>query len=81
MAPLITLHQPSTKNILDEASINLDSLDKNTEALVFAVYLSALISMTGEQCVSQLGEERETAIYRYRFAVEQALANANLLKS
>jgi hypothetical protein len=82
VAPLITiLHRPSIKDILDKASTNLDSLDKNTEALVFAVYLSAVISMTAEQCVSQLGEERETTIHRYRFAVEQALARANFLES
>ncbi|KAL2007732.1 hypothetical protein VTN00DRAFT_7714 [Thermoascus crustaceus] len=82
VAPLVTvLHQPSIRNLLIEASTNLDSLDKNSEALIFAVYFSAVISMTPEQCVSQLGEERDAALHRYRFAVQQALARADFLNS
>jgi hypothetical protein len=75
------LHKPTVRNILINASTNPDSLDKNTEALVFSVYLSAVISMTPEQCTSELGEERDAAISRYRFATEQALARANFLNS
>ncbi|KKA19657.1 C6 transcription factor, partial [Rasamsonia emersonii CBS 393.64] len=82
VAPLVTvLHKPTIRNILVDASANPDSLDKNTEALAFSVYLAAVISMTHEQCVSELGEEREAAISRYRFATEQGLARANLLNS
>lgn len=82
VAPLVTiLHRPSLKKILLEASTNLDSLDKNSEALVFAVYYSAVISMTPEQCASQLGDERDALLHRYRFAVEQALARAGFLNS
>lgn len=82
VAPLVTiLHQPSIRHLLIEASTNLDSLDKNSEALIFAVYFSAVISMTPEQCVLQLGEERDVALHRYRFAVQQALARADFLNS
>jgi hypothetical protein len=56
-------------------------LDKNSEALVFAMYLSAVVSMTPAQCMNQLGEDREVAVKRYRFAVEQALAKANFLNT
>ncbi|KAL1970706.1 hypothetical protein VTN77DRAFT_4350 [Rasamsonia byssochlamydoides] len=80
-ALVTVLHKPTIRNILVDASANLDSLDKNTEALAFSVYLAAVISMTPEQCMSDLGEERDAAISRYRFATEQALARANLLNS
>jgi hypothetical protein len=59
----------------------VDRLDKYLKVLVFAIYLSAAISMTPEQCMSLLREKREAAIHRYRFAVEQALARANFLNS
>lgn len=78
---MTVLHKPTIRNILVDASANIDTLDKNTEALVFSVYLAAVISMTPEQCMSELGEEREAAISRYRFATEQGLARANLLNS
>ncbi|KAN0068997.1 Fungal specific transcription factor domain containing protein, partial [Elaphomyces granulatus] len=55
------------------------SLNKSMKALVFAIYLSAVIGMTPEQCRSYLEENRHVAIQRYRFYVEQALARADLL--
>ncbi|GAD92712.1 C6 transcription factor, putative [Paecilomyces variotii No. 5] len=82
VAPLITiLHQPSLRMIIVEASANAELLDKNTEALLFSVYFSAVISMTPQQCTSQLGEDRDVLLHRYRFAVEQSLARAGLLNS
>lgn len=82
VAPLITIiHRPTAKDLLLEASQNPDALDKNSEALVFAVYLSAIISLKPDECLSRLGEERSFAVKRYRFAVEQALAKANLLNT
>jgi hypothetical protein len=82
VAPVLTLvHKPTIRNIIIEAATNLESLDKNTEALAFSVYLSAVISMTPEQCMTELGEDREGAISRFRFATEQGMARANLLNS
>ncbi|KAH8700425.1 fungal-specific transcription factor domain-containing protein [Talaromyces proteolyticus] len=82
IAPLLTIvHKPSIRNIIIDAATNLDSLDKNTEALAFSVYLAAVISMTPDQCLSELGEERDATISRFRFATEQGMAKANLLNS
>ena len=81
VAPLVTiLHRP-TIQVLMEAAVNLDPMDRSSEALVFSVYLAAIISMTPEQCLSLLGEDRRAAVQRYRFAMEQALAQANLFSS
>lgn len=82
VAPLITIiHRPTARNLLVEAAQNPDALDKNSEALVFAIYLSAIVSLKPDECLSRLGEERSFAVKRYRFAVEQALAKANLLNT
>lgn len=61
--------------------MNEDSIDKSNEALVFAIYLAAVISMPPEQCLAELGDDRDATISRFRFATEQALARANLLNS
>ncbi|KAI1371338.1 fungal-specific transcription factor domain-containing protein [Hypoxylon crocopeplum] len=80
--PLVRIfHMPTTVRIYWDAVASLDSLDKNTEALLFAIYYSAVISMQPEQCIKMLGVTREAALEKYRFAVEQAMARADLLNT
>ncbi|KAJ5601288.1 hypothetical protein N7510_010822 [Penicillium lagena] len=82
VAPLIVIvHRPTARNLFVEAAQHPETLDKNSEALVFAMYLSAIVSMTPAQCMNKFGEDREIAVKRYRFAVEQALAKANFLNT
>lgn len=82
VAPLICiLHRPSARKLLVDAAQNPESLDKNSEALVFSIYLSAIVSLSPEECLSRIGEDRTTLFKRYRFAVEQALARANMLNT
>jgi hypothetical protein len=64
--------------IYQDAIAALDSLDKNTEALMSSVYYLAVIGIGPEQCVALLGTTRSAALDQNRFAVEQALARANL---
>lgn len=82
VAPLIAIiHRPTARKLFIEAAQHPETLDKNSEALVFAMYLSSIVSMTPAQCFSLLEEDRNLAVKRYRFAVEQALAKANLLNT
>ncbi|KAJ5545874.1 hypothetical protein N7494_003459 [Penicillium frequentans] len=82
VAPLITiLHKATVRSLLIEAAQHPEALDKNSEALVFSIYLSAIVSSKPEDCLAQLGEDRKTAVKRYRFAVEQALARAGFLNT
>ncbi|KAF3399020.1 Bikaverin cluster transcription factor bik5 [Talaromyces pinophilus] len=82
VAPLLTVvHKPTVRNLIINAAMNGDSIDKSNEALLFAVYLAAVISMPPEQCLAELGDDRDTTISRFRFATEQALARANFLNS
>ncbi|KAJ5206849.1 Transcription factor [Penicillium cf. griseofulvum] len=82
VAPLVTIvHQPTAKNLFAEAARHPDALDKNSEALVFAMYLCCIVSMNPAECLFQFGEDRATAVKRYRFATEQALAKAGFLNT
>ncbi|KAI1496053.1 fungal-specific transcription factor domain-containing protein [Biscogniauxia marginata] len=67
-------HMPTTTRVYWDAVAALESssaapLDKDTEALLFAIYYSAATSLDAEPA----------ALARYRFATEQALARASLL--
>ena len=80
--PLVrVLHRPTAKNILINASSNTDGLSRSAEALLFAIYYGAVVSLTPEQCQSLLGESKDTLSKRYRFGTEQALARAGFLNS
>lgn len=82
VAPLLTIvHRPTIRNIIINAATSLDELDRNSEALAFSIYLTAVISMSPEQCLAELGDDRDSTISRFRFATEQAMARANLLTS
>ncbi|KAL2831343.1 hypothetical protein BJY01DRAFT_226628, partial [Aspergillus pseudoustus] len=74
-------HVPTLDRIFWDAIAVMDVLDKHTEALLFAIYYSAVISMDPDQCQSLLGIPRASALETYRFAVEQALARADLLNT
>src|SRR6266536_1190544 len=75
------LHRPSMRKWLLDVSGSLDNLNKSNEAMLFSIYHSAVTSLNPTQCQSLLGEERDTLLAKYRFAVEQALSRAGFLNS
>ncbi|KAL6229910.1 hypothetical protein BDW75DRAFT_234842 [Aspergillus navahoensis] len=80
--PLLpVVYGPAAQQLFAVASRNLDTLDKNNEALVLAMYFAAIVSMSAEQCMMRLGEARDTLVGRYRFGVEQALSKAGLMNT
>ena len=60
---------------------NLGILSKSTEALIFAIYLSAVTSLTARECEENFEENKKAMIRRFGIAVEQALVRADFLAS
>lgn len=82
VSPLLRLfHVPSLSVWHGDAINSTAPLDKNAEALIFAIYYSAVLSMSPDQCIAVLGFPRDAAVQRYRFAAEQAIARADLLST
>ncbi|KAI8944385.1 transcription factor [Xylaria longipes] len=82
VAPLVRIfHMPTLTRIYWDAIASVSSLDKITEALLFAIHYSAVVSLAPEACLSILGETRDNALEKFRFAVEQALARSSLLST
>ncbi|KAI0115700.1 transcription factor [Nemania sp. FL0031] len=82
VAPLVRIfHMPTLTRIYWDAIASVHSLDKITETLLFAIHYSAIVSLTPEACPAILGETRDSALEKFRFAVEQALARSNLLST
>ena len=51
------------------------------EAICFAIYYAAVTSLSAEECIAQLGVERDVLLERYKRATESALAQADFLNS
>lgn len=75
------LHAPTVQQELIQGLSEPDSIHGPTEALIFSIYLVAVVSLTDEECRSQLGEPREKHLARYCYATEAALSRVDFLRS
>ena len=75
------LHAPTVQQHLLEASANLEKISREWEALMFAIYLSAIQSMSTHECQNVMGEAKGILIRRYHTAVRSALLRANFTSS
>lgn len=82
VAPVIMIfHKPALQKLIGKASTDPDALNRTSEAVVFAVYFASITSMGPEERQRCLGEDHHSALQRYRFATQQALARAGFLQS
>ncbi|KAL8942828.1 MAG: hypothetical protein Q9216_001443 [Gyalolechia sp. 2 TL-2023] len=80
--PLIKVfHRPSVEKTLSEATKDLDHISKPLEVLMFSIYFAAVTSLCNEECMDMTGMDKESALKKYRFAFEQAMARAGFLST
>ncbi|KAI1189229.1 hypothetical protein F5B17DRAFT_220381 [Nemania serpens] len=75
------LHAPSASLLLAEAVKGHDRTSAETEALLFAVMVCAVMSLSDADCMRRLGARKTSLFSRYRLGCELALANARFLMS
>ncbi|KAJ9486493.1 hypothetical protein VN97_g6837 [Penicillium thymicola] len=75
------LHAPSTQQLILEAASDLNHISRPMEALLFSMYLCAVASTNDETSRRVLGGSRSDLMTRFSRAAEQALINANFLRS
>ena len=80
--PLIKLlHAPTIQRRLLDTISHLENMSKEWEALMFAIYLLAIQSITANECQLIMGESKSTLVRRYHSAVRSALLRANFTSS
>jgi hypothetical protein len=75
------LHTSSTQTQVLEASENLDATPKNIEVLLFAIYTSAVASLSNEECCNLMGDSKSVLLRRYSAATQQALVDIGFMKT
>lgn len=75
------VHVPSTQLVLQRVAAQPSAVSKANEALVFAIYHFALVSISDQECMEKFGEQRLRLLSRYHDALRQALVNVNFLRT
>lgn len=75
------LHAPTMQLRIVGAASDLHSLPDDLEALLFAIYSSALASLDDEDVLQKFGESKAKLLSVYRHGAQEALANAGLLRT
>jgi hypothetical protein len=73
------IHAPTVQQRILDAASDLESVSPELEALMFAIYSSAFLSMSDEEARKLFDEPKATLLTRYRQAAQQALVNAGVL--
>lgn len=80
--PLVKIfHAPTVQEMITKSSSDLENISKPNEALLFAIYFLATLSMEPKECQEIFGETQQKLIARYCRSVQQALVNAKILRT
>ena len=75
------VHVPTLQAQLVRTTADLPGVPANIEALLFAIYTTAVSSLKSEQCPPAFGESKTVLVAKYMAATHQALANVAFLES
>ncbi|KAI0019542.1 fungal-specific transcription factor domain-containing protein [Xylariomycetidae sp. FL0641] len=79
--PLLKLtHTPTLQVRIIEAGANLDKVSRSLEALMFAIYLMAVTSISPEETEETFNESRSALLAKYNHGTQQALLNAGFMR-
>lgn len=73
------LHIPTTQATIFAAINNTSILEEDLNALLFSIYFAATTSLTSSAVTNLLGQDKSTALNRYKQGLEQSLAGARIL--
>lgn len=73
------VHVPSLQPAIQKATTDIEKVPRSLEALMFAIYAAAVISLKDKECERRLGESREKLLSRYISATKSALSRAKFM--
>ena len=80
--PMVKLvHAPSLQPAMEKAVSNTERVPKSFEALMFAMYSIAVLSLSETECHETLAESRAILLSRYVAATKTALVRAKFMSS
>ncbi|KAI4950759.1 hypothetical protein J4E91_004644 [Alternaria rosae] len=75
------VHVPSLRPMIEKAAKNLGFIPRTLEALMFAIYGSAIMSLSQEECEQRFAKSRDHLLSQYISATEAALSRARVMET
>lgn len=73
------VHVPTLQPAIQKAASNIGAVPRSFEALMFAIYGAAVMSLKDDECKQRLGEPRKILLSRYISAAKAALSRAKFM--
>ena len=73
------VHVPTLQPAIQKAASNVETVPRGFEALMFAIYGAAVMSLKDDECKQRLGEPRKILVSRYTSAAKVALSRAKFM--
>ena len=73
------VHVPTLQPAIQKAASNIGTVPRSFEALMFAIYSAAVMSLKDDECKQRLGEPRKILLSRYISAGKAALSRAKFM--
>ncbi|KAL9094428.1 MAG: hypothetical protein Q9165_003278 [Trypethelium subeluteriae] len=73
------VHVPSLRPAIQKAASDIGTIPRNFEALIFAIYGAAVVSLKDDECRQRFSEARRALLSRYISATEVALSRAKFM--
>lgn len=74
------IHAPTLQPYIMEASTSMSDLPLDYQALLFAIYASAVYSLSGSECLAKLAISRDKALQKFTLGAKLSLLRLNFLK-
>jgi hypothetical protein len=75
------VHIPTLSPLIQRASSNTESIPRSLEALMFAIYSTAVMSLNDMECKEYLAEACNTLLSRYIASTKLALSRADFMST
>jgi len=73
------VHVPTLEPAIEKAIANIQHVPRGFEALMFAIYSAAVLTLTDDNCRASLGEGRTVLLARYVASTKVALCRAKFM--
>ena len=73
------VHVPTLRPAIQKAASNIETIPRSFEALIFAIYSAAVMSLKDDECRQRFCEPRKTLLSRYISATKGALSRAKFM--
>ena len=73
------VHVPTLQPAIQKAVSNIETVPRSFEALMFAIYGAAVMSLKDDECKKRLGEPRKMLLSQYISAAKVALSRAKFM--